>query len=1100
MIKDELGRLDCLRQSAGRFQDIYDIIINTDTRKVAALWIDDEGNECSRSFQQFDEDIRAAAACFRHSIGKENERRFVALSMENCYHWPVAFWGLLMAGYKPVLLDVNHKEPMVRHLLAASGAVALVGKMDGKIPITTIALENFIDSRPDTSFIPRFANEMALCTSGTTSTSKVYVFGEEAVTGQAIGVIPKITECPRLIEDEKYPVRHLAFLPMHHILGFMVHCILFPVVGKTVVYLKDRAPQTIQETCKRFNVTNLIVVPLLLNNLANGLWKKVRQENPSKERILKTLFALSNGIQHLLPKWGPDIAAKRFMKSIQRQLLGDSIRTVLVGGSHIPLNTLKTINALGYYPIPGFGMTESGLTSFETRPQARYRMSGCTGTPIVGINYKTVDKDGNPSEVGELLIRGGSLHKARLIDGNRQPPEYGADGWFKTGDIARIEKGCLYIEGRLKEVIINESGENIYPDELEDIFDAIPGTERLCILPLANGSQYEDISLIFQLPNNSIDPQAVVAVAAEMSARNAQLPIFKRVRRLFVAAQPLPLANGIKVRRQILKEWMDAGKFDVRPVDMQSGAIGETASSGSTRCDESADPISTETAAMTEIREEVVRCFAAVLSLDAAQIGFDKHFIDDLGGDSMDSLNLFARVETSFGLMINEREFRECSTVNDVTRLIWRKRTGQGQFEASMPSTGAEINPITRFTDSQEYHAFQKRLDDMSHISNPYFIRHDSVLTDVSLVNGCEVINFASYNYLCMSGHPETVRAACEAAKRYGTSASGSRLLAGEKGLYHELENEIAKWKQTEAALVLVSGHATNVTFVGNFCNERDLILYDALSHNSILQGCTMSRATCNAFPHNDVKALENILKMSRASFEKVLLVVEGVYSMDGDIAPINEFVQLKKKYGLFLMVDEAHSACVIGERGGGVDEYFDLEPTDIDIKMGTLSKGLGACGGYLAGSASLIEYLRYNIPGFVFSVGISPPVAAAALAALHILQRDSSPVEALKKNISYFVKAAREADLNICLAGETAIIPILIGNEADAFQLSAMLLEQGISVPPAVYPAVSMGKARLRFCVTSSHKEEQIDFAINHLKTSAREAGINLPKYTAQT
>jgi len=163
---------------------------------------------------------------------------------------------------------------------------------------------------------------------------------------------------------------------------------------------------------------------------------------------------------------------------------------------------------------------------------------------------------------------------------------------------------------------------------------------------------------------------------------------------------------------------------------------------------------------------------------------------------------------------------------------------------------------------------------------------------------------------------------------------------------------------------------------------------------------------------------------------------------------------------------------------------------------MGTLSKGLGACGGYLAGSAAMIQYLRYNVPGFVFSVGISPPVAAAALAALRLLRRDPAPVAALKKNITYFVNAARKADLNICLAGETAIIPILIGDETDAFRLSSMLLERGISVPPAVFPAVAMGKARLRFCVTSSHKEEQIDYAIAQLKESAKEAGINLPKF----
>ena len=1080
MIEYELGRLNQLRQSGRKFKDLYYIITGTDANVPAALWIDDEGNERSRSFIEFDNDIHAAAALFRRRIGAENEGRFIGLMMGNCYNWPVAFWGLLMAGYKPVLFDVNHNRPTMIKLINASGAAALIGRVESSLDVPVISPDEFADALPDSSFEPRFADELALCTSGTTSTSRVYVFGEDAIIGQIIGVIPKITECPRLIEDVRDPVRHLAFLPMHHILGFMVHCILFPAAGKTVVYLRDRAPLTIQETCKRFRVTNLIVVPLLLNNMSNGIWKKTQQESRGKEFLLKALFALSNCIQRTFSKAGPDIAAK-LLRSVQNRLLGDSIRTILVGGSHVPLDTLKTINALGYYPIPGFGMTESGLTSFETRPQARYRTTGCTGAPIVGISYKTVDADSRPAEVGELLINGGSLHCARLVEGSRFSPEYGDDGWFRSGDIARLDKGCLYIEGRLKEVIINESGENIYPDELEDAFSALDGVEHLCILDIAGNTLYGEIVMVFQLSDNSVDPRRIAAVAAEISAINSGLPVLKRVRRLYVTAQPLPLANGIKVRRQRLKVLLESGKLDAWPVDMQSGSVSEAV----------ADSIEIPSV-MFDLREEVVRCFAEVLSIPPSEIGYDKHFIDDLGGDSLDSLNLLARAEMVFGLTLDDSEYRRCSTVNDITRLIWRKRMGQP--DASATTSEANITPITRFTDSREYLAFNERLKGMADIEDPYFICHDSVLRDVSLVDGREVLNFASYNYICMSGQPETVRAACEAAQLYGTSASGSRLLAGEKSLYLELEKEIAEWKHTEAALVLVGGHSTNVTFVGNFCNENDLILYDALSHNSIMQGCALSRATCRAFPHNDICALEDILKMSRARFEKALLVVEGVYSMDGDIAPIDEFVRLKKEFGLFLMVDEAHSSCVIGANGGGVDEFFNLEPDDIDIKMGTLSKGLGACGGYLAGCAELIEYMRYNIPGFVFSVGISPPVAAAALAALRILRKDPSHVAALRKNISYFVDAARRADLNICSAGETAIIPVLIGSDIDAFRLSAMLLERGVSVPPAVYPAVPAGKARLRFCVTSSHKESQIDFAIAQLCGAVKEAGIALP------
>jgi 7-keto-8-aminopelargonate synthetase-like enzyme len=312
--------------------------------------------------------------------------------------------------------------------------------------------------------------------------------------------------------------------------------------------------------------------------------------------------------------------------------------------------------------------------------------------------------------------------------------------------------------------------------------------------------------------------------------------------------------------------------------------------------------------------------------------------------------------------------------------------------------------------------------------------------------------------------------------------------------LHKELEKEIAAWKQTEDAIVLVGGHSTNVSFVGNFCNSNDLILYDILSHNSVSQGIQLSRATSRLFPHNDYKAARAILSSMRDKFEKVLLIIEGVYSMDGDIAPVPEFVRLKKEFGVFLMVDEAHSSCVIGENGGGVDEYFNLKPNDIDIKMGTLSKGIGTCGGYLAGPKSLIEYLRYSLPGFVFSVGLSPAIAAASLEAIKVMREDNSLVKKLQENIQYFISKAKEKGFNLCMAGESPIAPILVGSDADAFALFEALLEKGIFVPPAVYPAVPVNKARLRFCLTSCHNKNQIDHALGVLKELANKMNITLP------
>ncbi len=487
-----------------------------------------------------------------------------------------------------------------------------------------------------------------------------------------------------------------------------------------------------------------------------------------------------------------------------------------------------------------------------------------------------------------------------------------------------------------------------------------------------------------------------------------------------------------------------------------------------------------------EILKVVKEFISDELCMPVEEISDKAHFIDDLGGDSLASLSVFTRLSEHFGVLVTDDDFASCTCAADAAEMLLRKMQG---------GTKTAKRRITNFEESREWAAFSERLAEAKRYGDPYFVAHDSPLRDTSIVNGREVINYGSYNYLCLSGHPRTVAAAQEAAAKYGTSASGSRLLTGEKTLHKELEAAIANWKHTEDSLVLVGGHSTNVTFVGNFCNENDLILYDVLSHNSITQGCELSKADTRGFPHNDYATLESILRDCRDQYEKVLIVIEGVYSMDGDIAPVPEFVRIKKEYGCFLMVDEAHSSCVIGEHGGGVDEYFNLAPDDIDVKMGTLSKGLGTCGGYLAGKHSLIEFLRYSVPGFVFSVGLSPVLAAATLEGIRMIQEDNTPVLRLHQNIKDFMEIAHRYGFDTGIAEGTAIAPVMIGKDSVAFDISRKLLEAGVSVPPAVYPAVPRDQAKLRFCLTSEHKREQAEYTFETLDRLIRENNYPVPR-----
>lgn len=368
-------------------------------------------------------------------------------------------------------------------------------------------------------------------------------------------------------------------------------------------------------------------------------------------------------------------------------------------------------------------------------------------------------------------------------------------------------------------------------------------------------------------------------------------------------------------------------------------------------------------------------------------------------------------------------------------------------------------------------------------IENPFFRTHESVASSTTWIGDKQYINFSSYNYLGLCGHPRISQNAKDAIDRYGTSASASRPVSGERPIHRALEQKIASIHKTEDCVVFVSGHATNVTTIGCLFGNNDLILHDALAHNSIIQGAILSGAKRLSFPHNDWQALDKILQENRSKYQRVLIVIEGMYSMDGDIPQLDKFVELKHKYKTFLMVDEAHSLGVLGERGFGIKEHFNIEPEDVDISMGTLSKTLSACGGYITGKHVLVENLKYNAPGFVYSVGISPPVAAAALSALEILELEPERPKRLRELGELFFNLARDNGLDTGLCQGFAIIPIIVGSSVLSVKLSNRLLEKGINVQPIIHPAVEERGARLRFFLNSTHTEEQINQTVTILK-----------------
>lgn len=402
---------------------------------------------------------------------------------------------------------------------------------------------------------------------------------------------------------------------------------------------------------------------------------------------------------------------------------------------------------------------------------------------------------------------------------------------------------------------------------------------------------------------------------------------------------------------------------------------------------------------------------------------------------------------------------------------------------------------LTDFSKHPDYEQIQLQtlFADHTQMRSPYFRDHGNRAGAVSEIDDQTVVNFGSYDYLGLNHAPSVGKAAQAAIGVYGTSVSASRVVAGERGFHRELEKQLAAVYETDDAIVFVSGHATNVSTISTLLGPEDLVLHDAWAHNSVKEGAKLSGATIRNFAHNDPEALETILKNSRHQYARVLIVIEGLYSMDGDTPDLAAFIEVKKRYQAWLMVDEAHSLGVLGKNGRGIAEEQDVPFDDVDIWMGTMSKTLASCGGYIAGCRQLIKLLKFKAPGFVYSVGLSAPAAAAAMESLAIMKAEPQRVQKLREISDFAFNAAKEAGIDTGVSEGYAVIPIMIRDAIKAVVVAEAMLARGYNMLPIIYPAVPMKESRLRLFITADHTKEQIQGAIKALKEEiAKVSGSN--------
>jgi 8-amino-7-oxononanoate synthase/acyl carrier protein len=709
---------------------------------------------------------------------------------------------------------------------------------------------------------------------------------------------------------------------------------------------------------------------------------------------------------------------------------------------------------------------------------------------------RTLPADG----IGEIWVRSSSVgqgylnkpeiteetFRAFLADGKRGP-------YLRTGDLGFLFEGELFVTGRLKDMIIVR-GVNRYPQDIEATVEK--SSDRLrATASAAFAVEYEGrerlviVSEVIRGANENWD-DVIKAIRREVTAEHELPPdaVF------LVRHGSIPKTSSGKIQRHACREgflkgelyeiarwcvWEEEKQPPASPPYARHKAIDVEPSSNG-------DQYGNVNPRVAQIVLEQVRLTAKER---AKELSLDTNIVLDLGLDSLERMQIANSLEEIFGGRFPEAVLQEIYTCREVAQAI-ETHMGVEPVRDVVRTKGSTASKSATDEIPLEYYSFAKAPEYLklkatmqmliaTGVPNPFFTAHEGNTRDTARINGRELISFSTYNYLGMSGDPYVTEVAKKALDLYGTSSSASRLVSGERIVHRQLEQGIAKFIGVEDAIVYVAGHQTNETTIGHLFGPGDLILHDALAHNSIIQGSILSGARRRPFPHNDWQTLDEVLSEVRHEYRRVLVVIEGVYSMDGDYPDLPRFVEVKKKHKTFLYVDEAHSTGTMGATGRGLFEHYGVDPHDVDLMMGTLSKAFGSCGGYISGCKELIEYLKYTAPGFVFSCGLPPANAAASLASLELLQREPQRVTRLRANAKLFLDLAKEAGLNTGMSNNTPVVPIIIGNSIDALRLSRQMYDRGFNVQPILYPAVEEKAARLRFFITAVHTSDQIRRAV---------------------
>ena len=591
-----------------------------------------------------DHNVKRFASYISSKVKAEPNSRII-LKMNNSPAWGEVFWAILMSGFVPMLIDAKLPRENVENLANQAHVAAIISDDNHEYSIQKIRTDNILQCDNSTVVNTKWANEVIFSSSGTTGDAKLMVFNGENFVHQICCSLDMGKESIDIMYSKKCgKVKILAMIPFHHIFGFVAVFLWYTFYGKTLVFPKSNTPTDLLNICQKVGITHVYSVPLFWDSLALTLKRKFAMQSEDKQQLLDKLIKYN--LKEIEYKDAGLAANPIVADKIKKMLLGNKVKYCISGGGYLSNDTLRTINGLGYPLYNGYGMTEIGVTSVELSSDVKVRLAGRIGHPLHNVEYKINDDN-------ELLVKSPTIHVREIIAGEEKVTKLD-DGYFHTGDIVAQEENGYLIKGRMKDVIINANGENIFPDELEIYFKDLPFVSNLSVLGVVSKDKalHEDIVLVLEIDDKATE-EGIKDL--EKTIKEIKLPHDVKIDQIYLAKNHLPMANNMKVKRFVIKKEIENGSNKFVLINAK-------------KVSQKTRKFSEET--IKNILPVVRQLFSKVLVLPTFKIDDEDHWINDLGGDSMNYVELVQEIDHQFKIEIPEEKYGQLTCVNDFVEEI----------------------------------------------------------------------------------------------------------------------------------------------------------------------------------------------------------------------------------------------------------------------------------------------------------------------------------------------------------------------------------------------------------------------------------------------